>query len=98
MSAHRCTRRRFLTAQAILAGADAASAIEAVSSTALAHPEWDMDEVRDWDDWIRGDADAVPQREATSVPVGEAPGHSPALDQEVRVEDRPSQAEEGQTS
>jgi hypothetical protein len=24
---------------------------EAVSSTALAHPEWDMDEVRSWDEW-----------------------------------------------
>ena len=24
---------------------------EAVDSTALAHPEWDMDETKSWDEW-----------------------------------------------
>ena len=37
------TRREWLTRHAILAGASAVLAIEAVSSTALEHPEWDMD-------------------------------------------------------
>jgi hypothetical protein len=28
-------------------------AIEAVDSTALAHPEWNMDEIHSYDDWER---------------------------------------------
>lgn len=37
------TRREWLTRHAILAGASANLAIEAVSTTALEHPDWDMD-------------------------------------------------------
>ena len=29
-------------------------AVEAVASTALEHPEWDMDEERTWEEWGSG--------------------------------------------
>ncbi len=45
------TRRRWLTIQALVEGVDLFTAIEAVASTALAHPEWDMDEERTWGEW-----------------------------------------------
>jgi len=51
------TRRRYLTikgCQAIIEGQQIGSAllvVEAVASTALEHPEWDMDEERTWDEW-----------------------------------------------
>lgn len=45
------TRRRFLTVHALLAGADVFTAVEVVASVALAHPEWDLDERRTWDEW-----------------------------------------------
>jgi hypothetical protein len=45
------TRRQYLTTRAILDGAPWALAHEAVTSTAIEHPEWDMDEARTWDDW-----------------------------------------------
>lgn len=45
------TRRRYLTIMAVLAGADIWTAKEAVATTALAHPEWDMDEQRPWREW-----------------------------------------------
>jgi hypothetical protein len=47
------TRRQYLTAQAVLRGANVWSAVEAVASTAIANPEWDMDEERTWDEWRR---------------------------------------------
>jgi hypothetical protein len=37
------TRREWLTRRAIMTGASANLAIEAVSTTALEHPDWDMD-------------------------------------------------------
>jgi hypothetical protein len=37
------TRREWLTRHAILGGAPIFLAAEAVSSTAMEHPEWDMD-------------------------------------------------------
>lgn len=45
------TRRAWLIAQAVMAGADTYLALEAVSSTALAHPDWDMGERRTLDEW-----------------------------------------------
>lgn len=45
------TRREYLTRKALLAGTDVWIVTEAVASTALAHPEWDMDEERTWDEW-----------------------------------------------
>lgn len=45
------TRRQYLTAVAILGGAQYLLAIEAVASTAIEHPEWDMDEQRTWGEW-----------------------------------------------
>lgn len=45
------SRRAYLLMAALLAGADTFTAIEAVSSTAIEHPEWDMDEFRTWDEW-----------------------------------------------
>jgi hypothetical protein len=43
--------RQFLTFKACEAGATIFVAIEAVSSTAIEHPEWDMSEVKSLDDW-----------------------------------------------
>ncbi len=48
------TRREWMTTRLLLADAPPLLAIEAVASTALAHPEWDMDETRTWDEWEAG--------------------------------------------
>lgn len=45
------SRRQFLTYAAVIQGAPMALAIEAVASTALEHPEWDMDEQMTWAEW-----------------------------------------------
>lgn len=47
----RMTRRAYLMFKAMEDGAGPFVAAEAVSSTALEHPEWDMDEERSWDEW-----------------------------------------------
>jgi len=48
------SRREYLTCSAVLMGADIWTAIEAVASVGLSHPEWDMDEMREWADWEQG--------------------------------------------
>ena len=45
------TLRHYLLTRACLSGADIWTAMEAVSSTAIEHPEWDMDERRIFDEW-----------------------------------------------
>jgi hypothetical protein len=45
------SRRRYLLMVTILAGTDMFTAAEAVSSTAIEHPEWDMDECKTWQEW-----------------------------------------------
>ena len=50
------TRRQYYICEAIIAGADVFTAVEAVSSTAIEHPEWDMDEERTWADWNASNA------------------------------------------
>jgi hypothetical protein len=45
------TRRQYLTIKALVGGTTWFTAIEAVSSTALEHPEWDMDETKTYDEW-----------------------------------------------
>lgn len=45
------SRREYLTAQAVLCGAEFFLAIEAVASTAIEHPEWDMNERKTWSQW-----------------------------------------------
>lgn len=45
------TRRTYLVLRAMDDGATMAEAIEAVASTALEHPEWDMDEARTLAQW-----------------------------------------------
>jgi hypothetical protein len=45
------TRREFLTMQVFLAGSSFFTAVEAVSSVALSHPELDMDEQHTWPEW-----------------------------------------------
>jgi hypothetical protein len=45
------TRRQWLTRQAILSGAPPFMATEAVSSVAMEHPDWDMDELKTWNEW-----------------------------------------------
>lgn len=49
------TRRQYLTTQVILHGAPIMMASEAVSSVAIEHPEWDMDEQKTWKEWIESD-------------------------------------------
>ena len=46
------TRRQWLTRRAILGGASATLAVEAVSSVAMEH-NWDMDEEKTWAEWER---------------------------------------------
>ena len=50
------TRRRYLVIRALMGGADVILATEAVASTAIEHPEWDMEERRTWDEWERDPA------------------------------------------
>lgn len=45
------TRRFYMVAQSVMRGSGVVLAIEAVSSTAIEHPEWDMDETKTWDEW-----------------------------------------------
>jgi hypothetical protein len=45
------SRRSYLTLQAMADGAGAMMAIEAVSSTAIEHPEWNMEEEKTWTEW-----------------------------------------------
>jgi hypothetical protein len=45
------TYRQWLTTQLLLAGSDIFTATEAVASTALEHPEWNLDEKRTWEEW-----------------------------------------------
>ena len=43
--------RTYLTVKAMEWGTHPFVAIEAVSSTAIEHPEWDLDEKRSWVEW-----------------------------------------------
>jgi len=45
------SRRGFLIAQACMRGADIWLASEAVATTAMEHPEWDMDDTKTWSEW-----------------------------------------------
>lgn len=51
------TRRQWLVINTLLGGASFWTAVEAVSSTAIEHPEWDMEEVKTWEAWEKTDAD-----------------------------------------
>lgn len=46
------TRRTYLTLSALESGGSPMWAREAVASVALAHPDWDMDERREWVEWM----------------------------------------------
>ena len=45
------TRRMYLITQSVVRGTHYMLACEAVASTALAHPEWDMEEQKTWTEW-----------------------------------------------
>jgi hypothetical protein len=45
------TRREYFWLVAVSEGANVNLATEAVASTAIEHPEWDMDEVKSLDEW-----------------------------------------------
>lgn len=45
------TRRQYLVIKTVLAGSNWLSAQEAVASTAMSHPDWDMDEVHTFAEW-----------------------------------------------
>ncbi len=48
------TRREWLILETLAHGASSVMlAIEAVSTTALEHPEWDMDERKTWAEWVK---------------------------------------------
>lgn len=47
------SRRAYLVMKAIMDGADYFTATEAVASTALANPDWDMEEEHTWEEWER---------------------------------------------
>ena len=47
----RYNRRTYLVMKAVQDGADVLTALEAVASTAMAHPEWDMEEEKTWKEW-----------------------------------------------
>jgi hypothetical protein len=49
------TRRMWLTIRAVATGTSLFNAVEAVATTALAHPEWDMDELRTGAEWAAGE-------------------------------------------
>lgn len=49
------TRRRYLILKALDRGAGLFTAQEAVASVAMEHPEWDMNEIKTWDEWERGE-------------------------------------------
>jgi len=49
------SKRQYLVRKAILDGSDIWMAIEAVSSTAMEHPELDMEEERTWAEWESDD-------------------------------------------
>lgn len=45
------SRRMYLIAQSVMRGTHYMLAREAVATTALAHPEWDMEEQKTWAEW-----------------------------------------------
>ena len=54
------TRRQYLQAQVLMHEKEGTfitfmMAREAVSSVAIEHPEWDMDEKKTWKEWVEGD-------------------------------------------
>ena len=51
LAAKMFTRRQYLEYRAAMAGASIFAAREAVSSVAIEHPEWDMDEEMTWAQW-----------------------------------------------
>lgn len=46
------TRRTWLTMRVMGSGCGWIVATEAVSSTAIEHPEWDMDEAKTFEEWM----------------------------------------------
>lgn len=54
MDTHVMSRRTYLTLKAMENGAGMAMAAEAVASTAIEHPEWDMKETRTYMEWEKG--------------------------------------------
>lgn len=49
------TRRQYLMIRAMEVAGSPFLAIEAVSSTAIEHPEWDMNERKTWAEWEQAD-------------------------------------------
>ena len=51
--AKKFTRRQFLTYHALMEDVPWNVALESVSSLAIEHPEWDLEEELTWDEWKR---------------------------------------------
>jgi len=45
------TRHGYLLIKLCMDGANIFTALEAISSTAIEHPEWDLEEQQTWDYW-----------------------------------------------
>lgn len=58
------TRRQYLTYECVMRGTPMLMAIEAVATTAIEHPEWNMDEEMTWAEW-----------QATSQPATDRPAN-----------------------
>jgi len=43
--------REYLLYKSVQHGCGIFMAIEAIASTAMEHPEWDMDEEKEWEEW-----------------------------------------------
>lgn len=52
---HLLTRRQYYLFKVMLGGVVPNLAVEAVATTALEHPEWDMEEARTWGQWEEED-------------------------------------------
>jgi hypothetical protein len=51
------TRRQYMTYHLVMSGTPALLAMEAISSTAIEHPDWDMDnEKYTWSEWQEKDS------------------------------------------
>jgi hypothetical protein len=46
--------RRYLLVKVLMTGSDIFTATEAVYSTAIEHPEWNLDEEKTWEEWEKG--------------------------------------------
>lgn len=52
----RITRRAYLMRKMMMEGVQSFQVAEAISTVALDHPDWDMDEIKTWTEWEKQSA------------------------------------------